>query len=70
MVNKADEMEMWINYKAMRLAYVFTAVFLLVWNIVALVQNAQISFLPFVLLLAQGIIFFGTKLFLSKKMDC
>lgn len=66
--NKADEMEMAISYKSARLAYVFVTISLIVWMIVDFVQNGKFPFIQFTIIAIQNIIFFGSKIYLTKKM--
>ena len=66
--NKVDEMEIAINYKSARLAYVFVTISLLVWMIVNFVQNGEFPFIQFNIIAIQNIIFFGSKIYLTKKM--
>jgi preprotein translocase subunit SecF len=65
---KADEMEMALNFKAMRLSWVFVLAALIVWCIVALAIYGEKPFIPFIIICIQSTIFFATKLVLSRKM--
>lgn len=67
-MKKADEMEMHINFKAMRLSWVVVALFLLIWNVVELINTGDMPFLPFILMCLQSTLFFTVKTVLSKKM--
>ncbi|MCM1499383.1 MAG: hypothetical protein NC124_13030 [Clostridium sp.] len=65
---KADEMEMAINFKAMRLAWMFLELALAVYCAVVLVIYDNLPATIFVILCASGIIFFVSKLMITKKM--
>jgi len=66
---KADEMEMEINFKSMRLSWVFENVALLIWLIVDSVKGEYFSFIPLTIISVQNIIFFGSKLYMTRKMS-
>lgn len=65
---KADEMEIAINYKAMRLAYVFVTVSLVVWLFIEMINIQKLPLIQFGILSVHNIIFHGSKLYLTKKM--
>ncbi len=66
---KADEMEMSINFKAMRLSWVFVTAALLVWCVIELVVYGDTPFIPFIILCGQNIIFFSAKLIMTNKVS-
>ncbi len=66
---KADEMEMTINFKAMRFAYVFAEIALIVYCIVMTARTGDLPTWPFVILCASGCVFFGAKLWMTRKMS-
>ncbi len=66
---KADEMEMAINFKAMRLSWVFVTVVLLVWCVIELAINGDIPLIPFIILCGQNVIFFSAKLIMTNKLS-
>ena len=65
---RADEMELSINFRAIRVSWVLTAVFLLIWNIVLLIRDGAISTIPFVLMMLQVCSMLATKVILSNSM--
>lgn len=65
---RADEMELSINFRAIRVSWVLTAVFLLIWNIVLLIRDGAISTIPFVLMMLQVCSMSATKVILSNRM--
>lgn len=67
-MKKADEMEMYINLKSLRIAWVFTVICLLVWSIYDYAVNAQLG-LPFILLLTQEVVFWSCTLYLRHKLS-
>ncbi|MDD3341682.1 MAG: hypothetical protein PHN72_05805 [Bacilli bacterium] len=66
-IKKADEMEMTINFKAMRLSWVFLTLSLAVWDIYILIKG-ETSNLVTLLIAVNLIIFSGSKLYYAKKM--
>lgn len=63
----ADEMEMHIAFRSMRLAWVFTIVYLLIWTLYGFLKNG--SWLPqFILLCSQNIVFWTNQIILKKNM--
>jgi hypothetical protein len=68
MKHKADEMEMAVNYKAMRLSWVFCVASLLSWVLYIYVRNKEFLFVPFSIVCIQAITFFISKLVITRKM--
>jgi cobalamin synthase len=64
----ADEMEMAVNFRAMRLSWVFVGIALLVWCIVGYIKDSELPYIPFIIFLAQNIIFFCAKLLISRRL--
>jgi len=64
---RADEMEMSIIYKAMRLAWVFENVALLVWAVISQI-NGDTSRIQILIILFQNAIFYGSQLYMRRKM--
>ncbi len=64
---RADEMEMSINFKAMRLAYVFENAALLVWAVISQI-NGYTPRIQILIILIQNVIFFGSQLYMKRKM--
>ena len=65
---KADEMELSINFKAMRLSWVFVGVALTLWCIVKYIMEGEFPSVPFILLMTQNIIFFSAKLLIARRL--
>ena len=67
LIKKADEMEMAINYKAMRLSWVVLVVALVIWDCIEIAQGNTGS--PVILLVAlQGVVFWGSKVYYTNKI--
>jgi len=62
---KADEMEMSINFKAMRLSFAFGLLFLAVWVIVDFIKYKELG-IPFIFLITQNLVFIFSKLLLTR----
>ena len=65
---KADEMEMAINFKAMRCAWAFLPLSLAVWCLSETISSGEIPAVPFVLECVSSIIFFSVKIGLTNRM--
>ena len=65
---KADEMEMAINFKAMRCAWAFLTLSLAVWCLSETISSGEIPVVPFVLECVSSIIFFSVKIGLTNRM--
>lgn len=65
---KADEMEMAINFKSARLAYIFVTISLLVWMTIEFVHNKQFPAIQVMIIAIQNGIFFGSKIYMTRKM--
>lgn len=65
---KADEMEMAINFKAMRLAWMFLELALAIYCIAVLVMYGDLPSIPVVILCISGVIFWVSKLLITKQM--
>lgn len=68
-LQKADEMEMSINFKSMRLSWVFGNIALLIWLTVALIKSGELPLALFSIISLQNVIFFGSKLYMTHKMS-
>ena len=68
-IKKADEMEMSINFKAMRLSWVFVSVALIIWMFYEFITTGELNTILFSIVMLQNIIYFGSKLYLTKKMS-
>ncbi len=67
-MKRADEMEMSVNFKAMRLSWALVGTSLAAWTIAEMAVNGELPFIPFLLLCAQSIVFFAAKLIITRRM--
>ena len=68
-MRKMDEMEMAITLKAIRLAWLYTVVFLFIWIIYDYIKVGSFNENPaFFLLITQNIILLSSQLYLKRKM--
>lgn len=63
-----DEMEISISLKSIKIAWLYTVVFLFIWVTYDWIQNKNFS-LPFMLLISQNMVYLGTNLFLKWKIN-
>ena len=68
-LKKADEMEMLINFKAMRLSWVFGNIALLIWLTMTFIKNDELPYILFAIISLQNVIYFGSKLYMARKMS-
>lgn len=66
---KADEMEMSINFKAVRASWIYSLLFLIVWNMFSVIKTGDIELIPFNLLVSETLIMLVVKSILTKKMS-
>ncbi|MEN6350630.1 MAG: hypothetical protein ABFD08_14690 [Syntrophomonas sp.] len=66
-LRKMDEMEMYITLKSIKIAWVYTIIYLLAWTIYDFVTTAGIG-LPFNLLVTQNLIFWAAQMVYQHKM--
>jgi hypothetical protein len=66
---KADEMEMFINFKSMRLSWVFANIALIIWLAVTFIKSGELPFILFTIICLQNVIFFGSKLYMTRKIS-
>jgi len=64
---KADEMEMEINFKSMRLAWMVENLMLVAWMVVLAIRDADIA-MPSLIISVQNVLFFGSKLIMTRRM--
>jgi hypothetical protein len=64
----ADEMEMCINFKSIRVSYVFSVIALLAYCIFKYAVKKELPFIPFIILCGELFLFYTSKLYLTKKM--
>lgn len=67
-MKKADEMEMYITLKSVKVAWLFTVIYLLVWSVYDYVQTSQLG-LPFILLVTQEIVFWTCQLVFRHRIS-
>lgn len=70
-IRKADEMEMSINFKAVRCAWIFLEMGLLIFSVVYLIISGGISLVssvPFVMAMLSSFVFWIVKLYYTKRM--
>lgn len=70
MLRKAEEMEGSIAIRAARASWAYTLIFFIAWNIVILVQEGESGLIPFILLVSSGIVYYGSFLWIRRKMGC
>ena len=68
-LQKADEMELSINFKSMRLSWVFGNIALLIWLTLAFIKSGEFPLILFTIISLQNVIFFGSKLYMTRKMS-
>lgn len=67
-MRKADEMEMAINYRAMRCSFIFLDVSLMVYCLITLATTGELPIIPFIFDCVGGAIFFWMKIYLTRQM--
>ena len=68
-LKKPDEMEMFINFKSMRLSWLFVNISLIIWLAVSFIKSRELPFIQFMIICFQNIIFFGSKRYITRKMS-
>ena len=68
MKNKMDEMEMSINLKAIRISWIFTILFLLIWIAYEWIVNGYFNWIAFIIMDSQMILYWGIQLVLKWKL--
>jgi hypothetical protein len=67
-MRKMDEMEMAISLKAVKWAWLYTLVFLLVWTIYDYIKIGKFNSHAFILLISQNLIRMSIEKYLKWKM--
>lgn len=67
-IKKADEMEMYINFKSLKHAWAFGNISLIIWAVLSCIYKSENIFILIIIIAAQNIIFFVSKIYISKKM--
>lgn len=57
-----------IDFKAMRLSWVFVTMALLAWCIIELVIYGETPFIPFIIICVENVIFFSARLIMTNKL--
>lgn len=65
---KADEMELAINLRAMRISHCFTTLALVIYCGIMLAKMGELPTAPFLILCGSNLLFFGIKLALTKRL--
>lgn len=65
---KQDEMGKSINLRAMRVAWLYSSVFLLVWVGYDWIKNGTFNNLAFILMMSQAVVFWASNILLSWKL--
>lgn len=68
-LKKADELEMAINFKSMRLSWIFFSFALLGWVVYEYIKSGEFLIIPLSIDLLQTIIFFASKLIITHRMS-
>ena len=68
-LKKADEMEMFINFKSMRLSWVFGNIALFIWLVVAFIKSGDFPLTLFTIICFKNVIFFGSKIYMTRKVS-
>ncbi len=58
-----------INFKAVRASWIYSLIFLIVWNMVSVIKTGDIELIPFILLVTEALVMFVVKSILTKKMS-
>lgn len=67
-IRKMDEMEMSINLRAVRLAWAYSALFLLVWILYDWLTAGEYNGIAFILMVSQEIVYWSVQIFLKWKL--
>jgi len=65
---KADEMELAINLRAMRVSHCFTTLALVIYCGVVLAEQGDLPTIPFLILCVSNLLFFNVKLWLTRRL--
>ncbi len=67
-IRKADEMEMSISLRAMRLAWVYSGIFLLAWIWMDWARQGTFNSMAMVLLASQLVVYWSAQLVLKRRL--
>lgn len=65
---KMDEMELAINLKAIRWAWFYSVLFLMIWSIWDYIQSGRIG-LQFIVLVTQNVVLMVSRLVMQRRMN-
>ncbi|NLL90989.1 MAG: hypothetical protein GX222_01030 [Ruminococcaceae bacterium] len=65
---KMDEMEMSITVKAIRLSWLYSGLFLLVWICYDFITTKSFQWLPFILMTSQSLVYWIAQMYLKWKL--
>ena len=65
---KADEMELAVNLRAMRISHCFTTLALVVYCCITLAKMGDLPTVSFLILCGSNLLFFGVKQALTKRL--
>jgi len=66
-MKKADEMEMYITLKSIKIAWLFTVIYLLVWSVYHTIKTSQLG-LPLMLLITQNMVLYACILIFRRRL--
>jgi hypothetical protein len=64
---KMDEMEQYIALKSLKIAYVFTVIFLFIWAVIDM-KNNKVNSTALFLLVVQNLILIFSQIYFKKKL--
>lgn len=68
-MKKMDEMQLYISAKSIKIAYIYTLIFLVVWMIYEYINTGK-SGLPSLLIITQNLVLMGSMAILNRRMGC
>lgn len=68
-MKKADEMEVSITLKAIRISWIYSMVFLLIWVLIVLIQTSELPYIPFALLSSDMIVMLLSTRIINRHMS-
>ena len=68
-MKKADEMEVSITLKAIRISWIYSMVFLLIWVLIVLIQTSELPYIPFALLSSDMIVMLLSTRIINRRMS-
>ena len=68
-MKKADEMEVSITLKAIRISWIYSMVFLLIWVLIVHIQTSELPYIPFALLSSDMIVMLLSTRIINRRMS-